>query len=365
MAGVPFADGRRWLARSARRSVRSLRGSALWVGKATAAGVLAWLVAGVVSSSTTFYAPLVAVLSVHPTVARTFRDTGQRLVGILLGLVAGYLALRVLGVHWWSLGLMLAVVLPLSTWRRLGGQGSQVPIAALLMLLLARDPDVYAEARFLEGALGALAAAVVNLLVVPPLEVRSAESAVSSLRSVLGDVLDQMSRDLGSDSWPDDDRPWADALDDVDARLRRARAAVDKGSESVRFNPRARPVRKRPHAQQQVLVVLEHVAVSVSELGRVITRAADDDRPVDLNGRFRPRLADALHELAGAVSAFGADEPRSDEAGEAAPLDAAEDVLRRLRSDLSGWDKPDLPELLAEGAVLVQVERVLRELRAA
>jgi hypothetical protein len=54
-------------------------------------------------------------------------------------------------------GLLLATLL--SRWPRLGAQGAQGPIAALLMLLLARSPTPYAESLLAEGVIGALVAA--------------------------------------------------------------------------------------------------------------------------------------------------------------------------------------------------------------
>jgi hypothetical protein len=361
---------RAWsLRRTAARTRQGLRSSIGWAAKASVAGVLAWMLAGVlVDFGSDFYAPLVAVLTVQPTVARTLRDSVQRLLGVALGLGLGYLTLVVVGVHWWSLALVLLVSMTASTWRRLGMEGAQVPIAALLMLLLASDPQRYGESLLAEGVVGVVTAALVNLVVVPPLHVRDADAAIRRLRAGLGDVVTRMADDVedeGDDGSVLQVSDWSSELALVDDHVQRARAAVDTGSESVRLNPRARPVRAVPEAQRQTLLALEHAAVGVREIGRVLGEAADEDQPLDLEPQFRPRLARALRLLSAAVSACGDPSASPDTAAESDPLGAAAAQVEELERVLASWDMPGISAFLAEGALVTQLTHVVRDLERA
>jgi uncharacterized membrane protein YccC len=336
--------------------------------KASVSAVLAWLLAqSLVSSGSDFYAPLVAVATVQTTVASTLRDGVQRLTGVTLGLALGYAELRLLGqVSWWSLGVTLFVATLLSRWHRLGAQGVQIPIAALLMLLFASRPTAYAESLLAEGVIGAAVATLVNLLVVPPLYVRTGEHAMARLRGELGDALDRMSSDVGAHNWPPERPQWNRDIQALTAALDAAREAVDHGSDSVRLNFRARRVRHLPRTYGEALVALEHVVVSVRETARILDASASDDvGALRLGASFRLQFASLLRQLAGAVSSYGGPAGGPGVAGEQRPVDQAHEQLSRLQHQLLGQSPSDAPSLLAEGALLAELEQVLHELRRA
>jgi uncharacterized membrane protein YccC len=352
--------------RAALDGARSNGYESLWVaGKAATAAVLAWYVARLlVPSGSNFYAPLVAVLTVQTTVASTLRDSVQRLSGIGIGLVLGYVELQLFGeVRWWSLGLTLLVATLLSRWHRLGDQGVQIPVAALLMLLFAQHPTSYAETLVLEGVIGALAATLLNLGV-PPLWVGSAEEAMVRLRSTLGDALDRMSSALAE--WPPDDASWSAQVQDAGGALEQARRAVERGSESVRLNFRARGVRHVPRDQRAALLALEHVVLSVREIDRLLAGAASHDDPsLQLDPHFRPELAALLRSVASALNSYGEPAGGADVAAEERPVSRAQAQVARLQERLAARETSGLPALLAEGALLTLIERVVRELRQA
>lgn len=334
--------------------------------KAGAAAVVAWLIARwILPTGSDFYAPLVAVLSVQSTVARTFRDTAQRLSGVGIGLALGYVVVVTVGLHWWSLGPVLVVASLVSTWGRLGEQGVQVPIATLLVILFAEHPTTYGTQLLGEGLIGALTAAAVNLVVLPPLYVRTADSALADLRTALGDVVDQMSRDVGG-QWPPDSPDWLERARAVNQPLEAARDAVEWGAESALLNPRGRRVRQVPRLQRQAISTLEHVTVSVRDLAATLEEAADpQDRVLHLNEVFRPELGRALRSLANALTSYGEPESSAAAAAERRPVDEAAEQVRSLQRRLSELDTPEVPSLLAEGALVTELDLVVRELQRA
>ena len=354
------------LARAWSGTRATVTGHGLSAAKAATAAVLAWIVAGwLMPSGPDFYAPLVAVLSVHPTVAGTLRDTVQRMVSVGIGLAIGYAVTVTVGLHVWSLGLALLLAMLISAWERLGEEGGQIPIAALLVLLLAEDPTLYAEQLLGEGLIGGLVAAAVNVVVIPPLQVGMAERALVRLRQRLGDLVDDMSSQVGG-GWPPEDQRWIARARELDRPLHEAREAVRTGDESTRFNPRGRRFRHVPPGQRTSFESLENVTLAVRDLATSLSEAADPDDPaLHLNEVFRPALARALRSVAEAITAYGSPEDSTDTAAESRPVAAAAREVQELRRLLAQSETPEVPSLVAEGAIVTELGRLVAHLQRA
>lgn len=346
--------------------VTALRDHGVGSAKAAAAAVLAWLLAGwLMPGSVGFYAPLVAVLSVLPTVVRTLRDVVQRLVAVGLGLGIGWLVSAAVGLHWWSLAGLLAVASLLATWGRLGEEGLQVPIGALFILLLAEDPTVYAAHLLGEGVIGSLVAAAVNIAVLPPLQVRPADRALSDLRHALGDLVDDISAGV-DDGWPPERPAWLRRGRDMDGRIAAARTAVRHGRESTAFNPRGHQWRGVPQQQRESFLRLEQISVVVRDLAGTLEEAADPDRPgMTVDDGFRPGLGRALRHLAEALTGYGSPEKSTDVAAAEHPLEMAVGEVDGLQRRLAEERSSGVAALVAEGAIVSQLARAVRILRGA
>jgi hypothetical protein len=357
-------QGQRSAAAAVDASVAALRQHGVSAIKGGVAGVVAWLSArALLPNGSDFYAPLVAVLSVQPTVAGTVRDTAQRLMGVAVGLGLGYVVVATVGLHWWSLGAVLTVASLLAQWRRLGDQGVQVPIAALLVLLFANEPTVYAANLLGEGLVGALTAAAVNFIVLPPLYVRSAGQRLAEVRAALGDAVDAMSRDVG-ECWPPTSPDWLGDGTALDRPLAAAREAVERGSESLLLNPRGRRLKAAPNRQRQTLTGLERINVILRDVAGTLEQAADpDDQTLRLNDVFRPQLAAVLRSLASALTSYGDTDPTAEAVADGRAVDVAARQVRDLQERLKRWEAPEVPALLAEGALVTGLALVVRELQ--
>jgi hypothetical protein len=342
----------------------AVRRHGLSAAKAAVAAAVAWQVSrALLPAGPGFYAPLVAALSVHPTVARTLRDGGQRLLAVGIGLLLGYVVVRLGGVHWWSMFGVTALATLLAAWHRLGGEGVQVVVAALLMLLFAEHPADYATGLLAEGVIGALVAAVVNVVLVPPVHVRSAEQALTELRLAVGGVAEDMSRDVGAEDWPPSSPGWLDATRRLERPLSRAREAVDQGSESIRLNPRARRLRTVPQRQRQALTALEYIVVDLRQMARTLSEASDETSPsFVLADVFRPRFADALHAVAGALTAYGDEQAPSDAAAAQQPVEAARSHVEDLQRSVTEAEHHQVASLIAESALAADLEQVVSSL---
>jgi len=87
-----------------------------------------------------------------------------------VGVLVAFGFARVAGIHAWSIALVVFVSILAGQALRLGQQGSvQVPVSALLVLVLGATTGGYALDRVVDTAIGAACGILVNLVVVPPL----------------------------------------------------------------------------------------------------------------------------------------------------------------------------------------------------
>ena len=138
---------RRRLRRSARRLGRRIDlgrlasrredGSPLGLrtAKATLAAVISWeLALRLPGSQPPVLAPLTALLVTQVTVVQTITGSFQRVASVTAGVLVALGVADLLGLHWWSIGLVIFVSLALGQVLRLGSHRMEVPISALLVL---------------------------------------------------------------------------------------------------------------------------------------------------------------------------------------------------------------------------------------
>ena len=140
---------RRRLRRSARRLGRRIDlgrlasrredGSPLGLrtAKATLAAVISWeLALRLPGSQSPVLAPLTALLVTQVTVVQTITGSFQRVASVTAGVLVALGVADLLGLHWWSIGLVIFVSLALGQVLRLGSHRMEVPLSALLVLTL-------------------------------------------------------------------------------------------------------------------------------------------------------------------------------------------------------------------------------------
>ncbi|MBM3715689.1 MAG: FUSC family protein [Actinobacteria bacterium] len=342
MTPRPLLDPRSWWA----DAVTGER--LLLAAKTAAAAVLAWYLAPLVplaSSEYSYYAPLGVLVSMYPTVARSAMSGAQAILGLAVGIGLGLGSLALVGAGM-PRGAAVAVVIGLgvllSGVRALGVGRDWVAIAALFVLLLGgADPDGYSVSYLVTMAFGVLVGVAVNLLVFPPLRVRSADRRLTQLRDDLASDLDEMARALAHRQF-DPHRAGA-ATQNLARTLDSVRAEVDASDESRRYNPRGRRVRDQGALHRRRLDALAASAEATRTLTVALTRLLTDSG-VDarLPGGARTALADAIAAQSRLVEA------PSD--GSDGPLAEAADTLDRYieslgRSEvattvetLDGWD---------------------------
>jgi uncharacterized membrane protein YccC len=260
---------RRWLRRSTPTGLHALKTS-------LAAGA-SWLVANnLLGNHDPIFAPLAALLTVQVTVWDSVSRGLQRVGGVVVGVVVAYSFARLAGVSAWSLTLVILVAFLLGRALRLGSQGSiQVPVSALLVLVLGATDRGYAVDRVVDTAIGAGLGIAVNLIAFPAVRVDEAEAAVAEVAEALAVVLDRLAdlTDVGRVATTL--APWdpTGLLRDARAlagRLDRADRAVAEVRERARWNPSGHRARTALDRLQSELAVLPLVERQVRGMARTL-----------------------------------------------------------------------------------------------
>ena len=277
------------------------------IAKTALAATVSWeLAVRVLDSPLPALAALGAILTVQVNIKQTIAFGFQQVVGVTVGVGAAIAVVGVLGVHTWSVGLVILCALVVGHVLRLGKQVNQVAISALLVLALGTG---YGSVRIVDTLLGAAIGVLVNVLVVPPTHVQAAAGEVGRVAEDVGLLLADMGKGLRRGWDPDAARDWLRRARELDAARARAGEAVRKGDESLRYNPLARGEAEDVARLTEAHTALEHVATQVRGAARALADLHRSEDP-DAESTRRERavvaaLADPLEQAGAAVAAFG------------------------------------------------------------
>ena len=345
-----------------KRGIRHPR--TLQVTKLSVAVAIAWSLAPLLPGDAQefrYYAPLGALLSMHPTLMRSVRSALQTMAGLVIGIgLAGVmLILSEPGV--WTISLVIGLGALIGGMKWLGVGGEHVPLTALFVLIIGGpEADGYSIAYFAQICLGIVVGLSVNLVILPPLAIGPAVEGLSGFRRTLATHLTEIAEALG-DSWPPRQEQWATRGATLSAAAREVRTAVHHADESRKGNPRARLHKHDLVADFDDLAALEDVAFHVRNLTEVFAGAVwGTPVPLDLPVELRPVLADALRAVATVVHT--SEDSRYDEQG----TQQFDDAVAVVASVLDGMQRnidAGADALGPTAAIVIDLERMLVALR--
>ena len=375
-AGSP----RRRLRRAARRLARRVdlgrltrRGDdaplGLRTAKTTLAAVISWELARLLpGSQPPVLAPLTALLVTQLTLVKTITGSLQRVASVTAGVLLALAAADLLGLHWWSVGLVIFVSLAVGQVLKLGSHRIEMAVSALLVTTLGGTPGL-ARTRVLETLIGAGVGVLVNAVLVPPVYIRPASEAIYGLADDMARVLEGAAADL-AEGWSGEDayERLLEALE-LGQQAGEVREAVGRAEDSLRLNPRRRLVGDDPSDElREGMSTLEHSVILV----RGLMRSLVDLDTATGGGGPDPALAAAvrelLEELAVAVRTFGEHVAASVPGPEAnqAPLLRALARARagrdRLARAMTAGRRADPEVWPVHGHLLANADRLLSEL---
>ncbi|MFF0411206.1 aromatic acid exporter family protein [Kitasatospora sp. NPDC004745] len=339
--------------------------------RATVAATLAYAVATRLSSEPApLTAPLTALLVVQVTVYSTLKTSIRRVNSVVVGVLIAIGFSAVVGLSWWSLGLIILASLVVGRFVRVEEFVQEVAISAMLILGVTKLAS-QAWDRVLETLIGAAVGLLFNLLFAPPVWVDTAGESIEDLarraRHLLLDISEELGRPTPVARAAErlhEARRLDQAIADVDAALRQA-------EDSLRLNPRISEGLLSRLVLRTGLDTLEICVVVIRVLARSLTDLAKRRAPGER--LLPPDVAVGLEELlghvGGAMVSFAvlvttqvsrnAEEAEQRLAAELAAAwscreNVAQVLLRRVQEHPEAWQ--------LHGSILAEVDRILDEL---
>ncbi|MET9437127.1 aromatic acid exporter family protein [Streptomyces sp. NPDC006551] len=338
--------------------------------RSTAAATIAYVVALQLSSEPApLTAPLTALLVVQVTLYSTLTTGIRRVNSVVVGVLIAIAFSVLVGLTWWSLGLVILAALVVGRFVRVDEFVPEVAISAMLVLGVTQVADT-AWDRVLETLIGAVVGLLFNVLLVPPVWVETAGESIEDLARRMRQLLLGIGEELTSPIPVEraaarlhEARRLDNDIADVDAALRQA-------EDSLRLNPRVKEGLLHRIVLRTGLDTLEICAVVLRVLARTLTDLAKEREEEDLFPQeVGPALEELLAHVADTLVSFGvlvttrvsesadaAEERLTGEllAARAVRDNAAELLLRVVQREPRQWQ--------LYGALLAEVDRILDEL---
>ncbi|MEV0414174.1 aromatic acid exporter family protein [Streptomyces sp. NPDC050448] len=262
--------------------------------RSTAAAVVSYVVALWLSSEPApLTAPLTALLVVQVTLYTTLTTGIRRVNSVVAGVLVAIGFSALVGLTWWSLGLVILTSLVVGHLVRVDEFVPEVAISAMLVLGVTQVAAV-AWDRVLETLIGAVVGLLFNVFLAPPVWVAPASEAITSLAGRMSDLLVHLGHELAEHT----------PVERAAARLHEARrldndithvdSALRQAEDSLRLNPRVKEALLFRLVLRTGLDTLEICAVVLRVCCRTLTDLARTrtDGPL-----FPDHLAEALREL--------------------------------------------------------------------
>ncbi|MEV6195578.1 aromatic acid exporter family protein [Streptomyces sp. NPDC051920] len=338
--------------------------------RSTAAATIAYVVAIHLSPEPApLTAPLTALLVVQVTLYSTITTAIRRVNSVVVGVVIAIGFSSLVGLTWWSLGLIILASLAVGHLVRVSEFVPEVAISAMLVLGVTRVGDT-AWARVLETLIGAVVGLTCNLVLAPPVWVGVAGEQIEDLARRMRQLMLRVGEGAAAHT------PFHVAAE----RLHEARrldndiagvdAALRQAEDSLKLNPRVREGLLHRVVLRTGLDTLEICTVVLRVLARSLTDLAKEREPRPL---FEPQagavLQELLSEIADAIVSFAvlvttdvarnaasAEERLSAELATAAATrdKLAQLFLEEIQRDPSQWQ--------LHGSVLAETNRIIDEL---
>ena len=344
------------------------------IGRAGLAAALAWVLAVAVTDlDAPVLAPLAAIITARVSVHASIRSAIERSAAVVMGVLVAIAIGHNLGLNAVTVGLITSASLAVAVLvLRLPRQAAnQVPVSALVvMAALASGEEGYGWVRAFDTVLGA-AVGVAVTFALPASRVNDARESMRRLADVLGDELDAMGTGLGNTWSTVQTAEWRHT-----ARLTRQglveqmTEAVGNSREAAQWNVRDRAHVAELGRYEEVMPRLERAAIGVWAIARGL-----EDHAQLTGGEHRrmESMGGLLKALGNLVRVFTAevlgDQPEGAVAGALQEVHAqrapcARAAHRQTRETPGQESSGPAPEWMSYTALLVQVDRIVEDLRA-
>jgi uncharacterized membrane protein YgaE (UPF0421/DUF939 family) len=336
------------------------RGQVVLAAKTGVAAGLAWAAAMPLDPThRPYFAPIAAVIVVQPTVYDSLSRAAQRVGGVVVGVMAALAVAHFVTVDAWTIGIVAFVGLLIGWLLRLGPQGVvQVPVSALLVLVVGTAIPGYGVSRLYATLVGAAIGAGVALLSPPAPAPGGATSFAADTMRGAAELVRAIAAELGS-SWSlTQAADWEGQASRLVEVAKEARGRMDAARLSARWNALARRARATLDRADDSLVSAERITIQVRAMARALVDGSDQARPLPTVAALLDGAADATS----AVAAWtGSDGDATTLRSLARAVDDADSALRAtLVRAQERWGS-DATQWLTFGLVLAATQQILAE----
>lgn len=339
--------------------------------RATVAATIAYVIAVHASSQPApLTAPLTALLVVQVTLFSTVVLSLRRVGAVVSGVVIAIGFSAVVGLSWWSLGLIILCALGVGHLVRVDEFVNEVAISAMLVLGVTKLAS-QAWDRILETLIGASVGLIFNLVFVPPVWVSTAGEHIEDLARRMRGLLVDCGEELGRTTSVAEAAEHLHEARDLDQAVAEVDEALRQAEDSLRLNPRVSEGLLSRVMLRTGLDTMEICVVVVRVMARSLTDLAkrrDEEKPLFPEEQAEA-LSDLFTHLGNALVSFAVLVTTQVSAN-------AEEAEDRLAESLRGaWDSrervahmllrqvQDHPEAWQlHGALLAESDRILDEL---
>lgn len=341
--------------------------------RSTLAAVISYVVALWLSREPApLTAPLTALLVVQVTLYATLTTGIRRVNSVVAGVLIAIGFSVLVGLTWWSLGLIILASLVIGRFVKVGEFVPEVAISAMLVLGVTRVAETSWD-RVLETLIGAVVGLLFNVLFVPPVWVQPAGEAIEELARRMSRLLRDIGREISGHT----------TVAEAAARLHEARrldhdivevdASLRQAEDSLRLNPRVREgmlfrvvLRTGLDALEISAVVLRVTARTLTDLAKKRTDEPlfPEDVAAALEEVFE-RLARAVESFAVVITTQVSTNAEDAEARLGAALAAGRSARDRAADLLLDKVLEHPRQWQLHGALLAEIDRILDELDVA
>ena len=217
------------------------RGVGARIVKGALAATLAWAVAGLVTpGSPPFVASLTALFTVQVTIKESVEGGRNRLLGVLVGISVAFGVSELVGLHSWSMGVVVLVALLVGLRLRLESGGvEQVAATAIVVMFVQSTTDqraLFAVSHLADTAIGTVTGLLLNALVAPPDYVPAARAAIQSLGRRLVIVQEDLAAALAEGPTAAEAADLLAAAQMVERELDAVDEALERAEEGLAYN---------------------------------------------------------------------------------------------------------------------------------
>ncbi|MFF6833816.1 MULTISPECIES: aromatic acid exporter family protein [unclassified Streptomyces] len=352
------------------------RDGLLLQAKGAAAATVAWsLSSWLLPTNVTAFAPFTALLALQATVYRSMWDSAQYLAAMAIGTAVAAGFGSTVGVHAWTLCVLVFVALAAARLHLLGGQGAQVPVVALFAFAGGGGRIDYIGPLVASAAIGVCCGLAAHFAFAPSPHTDTARRRVEELAARTHTLLRDLARTAAAktDGEGAREEDWPRRCEELAARAAHARTVLEREQENTRLNPRrpwnsAQASLRRCH---ETIGMVERIGTHVRSVARALTyeprRPSGGPRrsfEASVSADFAASYAELLHATAETLESLAPPQGPGDPARLHRGLEEAERRYEEVAAATARADRPGREgEWSVHGTVLVEAARILEEIK--